>query len=173
MSIGSAALSTPIRKPIPVPARKKRTLVVDDSATILHAICTLLEHHDIVDVAGRAESGQETIDMALELKPEMVLIDADMPGMSGLRTALLLSQMLPETATVLMSMDTSAQFRAACAGCGATAVIYKPKFLRELSNLLKRPLRGARFATRSRAAVPTRNAGSNTIMEKERSGFSD
>jgi DNA-binding NarL/FixJ family response regulator len=54
--------------------------------------------------------------------------------------------MLPETEIVLMSMDTSPQFRAACSGCGARAVIYKPKFLRELSNLLQRPLRGARLA---------------------------
>ena len=122
--------------------------MVDDSVTILHAICTLLEHHEIVEIAGRAEGGQEAIDAVLELKPELVLMDADMPGMSGLRTALLLSQMLPETGIILMSMDTSAQFRAACAGCGASAVIYKPKFLRELSALLQRPLRGARFAAR-------------------------
>jgi CheY-like chemotaxis protein len=69
------------------------------------------------------------------------LMDADMPGMSGLRTALLLSQMAPATEIVLMSMDTGPRFRAACAGCGAKAVIYKPKFLRELSALLERPLR--------------------------------
>ncbi len=148
MSLGTVVLSTTGRKPAPLPAAKKRTLVVDDSATILHAICTLLEHHEIVEIAGRAEGGQEAIDAVLELKPELVLMDADMPGMSGLRTALLLSQMLPETGIILMSMDTSAQFRAACAGCGANAVIYKPKFLRELSTLLQRPLRGARFAPR-------------------------
>jgi hypothetical protein len=40
-----------------------------------------------------------------------------------------------------MSMDTSPRFRAACAGCGAKAVIYKPRFLPELSALLERPLR--------------------------------
>lgn len=148
MSMGTIALSTTGRKPAHLPPAKKRTLVVDDSATILHAICTLLEHHEIVEIAGRAEGGQEAIDAVLELKPELVLMDADMPGMSGLRTALLLSQMLPETGIILMSMDTSAQFRAACAGCGANSVIYKPKFLRELSTLLQRPLRGARFTPR-------------------------
>jgi DNA-binding NarL/FixJ family response regulator len=77
----------------------------------------------------------------IELKPDLVLMDADMPGMSGLRTALLLSQMAPATEVILMSMDTSPRFRAACAGCGAKAVIYKPRFLRELSALLERPLR--------------------------------
>lgn len=148
MSLGTVTLNTTGRKPVALPVAKKRTLVVDDSATILHAICTLLEHHDIVEVAGRAESGPQTIDAVIDLKPDLVLMDADMPGMSGLRTALLLSQMLPKSEIILMSMDTSPQFRAACAGCGADAVIYKPKFLRELSNLLQRPLRGSRFAAR-------------------------
>jgi DNA-binding NarL/FixJ family response regulator len=143
MSLGTAAISTQTLKPVPLPSARKRTLVVDDSETILHAICSLLEHHDVVEVAGRAESGTQTLDAILELKPDLVLMDADMPGMSGLRTALLLSQMAPTTEIILMSMDTSAQFRAACAGCGARAVIYKPRFLRELSVLLERPLRPA------------------------------
>jgi CheY-like chemotaxis protein len=121
----------------PLSQSKKRTLVVDDSLTILHAICSLLEHHEIVDVVGRAESGAEAIDMVAELHPDLVLMDADMPGMSGLRTALLLSQTASAPKIVLMSMDTTPQFRRACAGCGAFAVIYKPKFLSELARLLE------------------------------------
>jgi len=94
-----------------------------------------------VEVAGRAESGNQAIDVVLELKPDLILMDADMPGMSGLRTALLISQMAAGIDVILMSMDTSPRFRAACAGCGAKAVIYKPRFLPELSALLERPLR--------------------------------
>jgi len=114
-----------------------RTLVVDDSSTILHAICSLLEHHKIVQVVGRAKNGREAIAKTTELRPEAVLMDADMPGMSGLRTALLLSQSSPRTQTILMSMDTSPQFRRACLDCGASAVIYKPKFMAELKALLR------------------------------------
>src|ERR1700732_4682476 len=141
MSLGAVAISTQALKPVPLPSARRRALVVDDSETILHAICSLLEHHDVVEVAGRAERGTQTLDAILALKPDLVLMDADMPGMSGLRAALLLSQIAPTTEIILMSMDTSAQFRAACAGCGARAVIYKPRFLRELSVLLERPLR--------------------------------
>jgi two-component system, NarL family, invasion response regulator UvrY len=141
MSLGSLAIRTQTVETVPLAPVRKRTLVVDDSETILHAICSLLDHHDVVEVAGRAESGTQALDDVLELKPELVVMDADMPGMSGLRTALLLSQMAPGTEVVLMSMDTSPGFRAACAGCGAKAVIYKPRFLRELSALLERPLR--------------------------------
>jgi two-component system, NarL family, invasion response regulator UvrY len=141
MAMGSLAIRTQTVEPVPLAPLRKRTLVVDDSETILHAICSLLDYHSLVEVAGRAESGTQAVDAVLELKPDLVLMDADMPGMSGLRTALLLSQMAPGTEVILMSMDTSPRFRAACAGCGAKAVIYKPRFLRELSALLERPLR--------------------------------
>src|SRR5438270_9678499 len=143
MSLGSLAIRLQTVEPVPLSSAKKRTLVVDDSETILHAICSLLDYHNLVEVAGRAESGTQAVDAVLELKPDLILMDADMPGMSGLRTALLLSQMAPGTEVILMSMDTSPRFRAACAGCGAKAVIYKPRFLRELSALLERPLRSA------------------------------
>jgi DNA-binding NarL/FixJ family response regulator len=135
----SAALTLRNSLPMGVPRypAKPRTLVVDDSPTILHAICSLLEHREVVDVVGRAESGQETISAVGELKPDLVLIDADMPGMSGLRTSLLLTQGSATTRVVLMSMDTTPQFKQACAGCGASAVIYKPKFLSELGKLLQ------------------------------------
>lgn len=141
MSLGSLAIRTQTLEPVPLAPIRKKALVVDDSETILHAICSLLEHHDVVEVTGRAESGTQALDAVIDLKPDLVVMDADMPGMSGLRTALLLSQMAPATEVILMSMDTGPRFRAACAGCGAKAVIYKPKFLRELSALLQRPLR--------------------------------
>lgn len=133
MALAPVALNP---QPKAMASTKQRTLVVDDSPTILHAICSLLEHYELVDVVGRAESGPEAVDAVASLQPEMVLIDADMPGMSGLRTALLLSQSAPATRVVLMSMDTSREFRRACAGCGAQAVIYKPRFLSELGRLL-------------------------------------
>jgi DNA-binding NarL/FixJ family response regulator len=136
MSLGTFAIDErPGGKP-PRPHRA-RTVVVDDSLTILHAICSLLEHHELVEIVGRAESGAETIETVLELRPEIVLMDADMPGMSGLRASLLLSQISPAVKVVLMSMDDSPQFRRSCAGCGAYAVIYKPRFLSEFIRLLR------------------------------------
>ncbi len=137
MSLASVVISASPQPKTPLSPGKKRTLVVDDSPTILHAICSLLEHQEIVEVVGRAESGAETMDAVAELRPDLVLLDADMPGMSGLRASLLLSQSFPETKVVLMSMDTTPQFRKACAGCGAYAVIYKPKFLSEMAKLLQ------------------------------------
>lgn len=137
MSLASLAMSASSPAKAPRSPARKRTLVVDDSLTILHAICSLLEHQEIVEVVGRAESGQETIDAVNQLRLDLVLMDADMPGMSGLRASLLLSQASFAPKIVLMSMDTTPQFRRACSACGAFAVIYKPKFLSELAKLIE------------------------------------
>ena len=136
------------------PSKKPRTLVVDDSPTILHAICSLLEHHGVVEVVGRAESGRVVIDTIPELRPDWVLMDADMPEMSGLRMALLLSQIWPATRVILMSMETGCHLQTAGARCGAYAVIYKPKFLNELTSLLKED-------DRSRVAGETKHKASH------------
>jgi DNA-binding NarL/FixJ family response regulator len=114
---------------------KKRMLVVDDSETVLHMICTLLEHHELVEVAGKAQNSLDAIELARKLSPDLLLIDAELPEMSGLRTSLVLSQLLPGLRTILMTMDPEKQFLEASAGCGAYAVIYKPKFLQELTTL--------------------------------------
>jgi DNA-binding NarL/FixJ family response regulator len=124
--------------PNAVPAAALRTaVVVDDSSTILHAICSLLEHHNIVNVVGRSESGLDAMSEVQMLKPDLLLMDAEMPGMSGLRAALMISQLHPEVTIILMSMDTGHRFVQACHDCGAHAVIYKPRFLKELRQVLK------------------------------------
>lgn len=119
------------------PFALKTALVVDDSITILHAVCSLLIHHQIVDVVGRSENGPQAVDAVELLRPDLLLMDADMPGMSGLRAALVISQLYPHVTIVLMSMDTDRRFVKACHDCGAHAVIYKPRFLKELDQILR------------------------------------
>jgi DNA-binding NarL/FixJ family response regulator len=121
----------------PVSKTLKRAVVVDDSNTILHAVCSLLEHHQIIEIVGRAENSSDAMNVVQLQKPNLLLMDADMPGMSGLRTSLVMSQIYPDVTIVLMSMDTNPRFVQACHDCGAHAVIYKPRFLKELSDFLK------------------------------------
>jgi DNA-binding NarL/FixJ family response regulator len=127
--------SSPLPKAAP-PAPLRTAVVVDDSSTILHAVCSLLEHHNIVNVVGRSENGLDAMSEVQTLKPDLLLMDAEMPGMSGLRASLMISQLHPEITIILMSMDTGDRFVQACHDCGAHAVIYKPRFLKELCQVL-------------------------------------
>lgn len=136
MPVLQARVASPKESPSS-PYALKRALIVDDSTTILHIVCSLLMHHQIVDVVGRSESGSQAIDAVQSLRPDLLLMDADMPGMSGLRAALVISQVYPDITIVLMSMDTDRRFVKACHDCGAHAVIYKPRFLKELDQILR------------------------------------
>src|SRR5438552_12492980 len=107
-------------------------LVVDDSPTLLHAICALLEPHEAVHVVGRAMDGQEALEAVDSLDPEFVLMDVAMPRMNGLRATRLISQHFPETKVLLMSSEDSRYLREECLTAGAVAFVYKPKFLKEL-----------------------------------------
>ena len=94
-------------------------LIVDDQAAFRRAAARVLARLPDFELIGESDSGEASVEAARQLQPDLVLMDADMPGMSGLRAALLLSQVAPLTKVILMSMDISGQFRAACAGCGA------------------------------------------------------
>lgn len=135
---------------------ERRMIVVDDSDTILHAICSLLEHHHLAQVAGKATSGKQALAMAARIDHQFALIDMDMPEMTGLVTAQLMAQSQPSTRVILMAMDPTAPQRVAATACGACALISKPRFLRELAALFEQegwPAMGAAIhAQRNRKA---------------------
>jgi len=127
----------PMNVPNGQPANHKRSkavpiLVVDDSATLLHAICALLEPEELAEVVGRATDGQEALEAVDSLHPEFVLMDVSMPRMNGLRATRLLSRHFPETKVLLMASEDSPYLREECLASGAVAFVYKPRFLKEL-----------------------------------------
>jgi PleD family two-component response regulator len=64
--------------------RRIRTLLVDDHATFLDELAHLLEEEREMDVVGRAASGEDAVEQATALRPDLVLMDLAMPGMGGL-----------------------------------------------------------------------------------------
>src|SRR5258708_19606554 len=116
---------------LPVSVCERRALVADDSETILHAICSLLEHYRIAEVTGRASNAREALEIAAASQPDFALIDIDMPEVSGLTTALLLSQAQPATRVILMSMEPPSHQRIAGPRSGPCPLITKPRSIRE------------------------------------------
>lgn len=103
-----------------------RTLVVDDTPAVLEVICALLEMEDCVEIVGRATDGSEALEAVLSLRPDMVVMDVQMPNMDGLTAGELIHSEFPEVYIVLMSADPS-YHKKAC-GSGADAFIDKLEF---------------------------------------------
>ena len=96
-------------------------LLVDDHTLFRSGIRSLLQRHAEFDVVGEAADGIEGIKRAKQLRPQVVLLDLNMPGMSGLETLQLLLQDCPDSAVVMLTvsedaLDLSAALRAGAAG---------------------------------------------------------
>lgn len=78
-------------------------LIVDDSDEVRAIVRTFLERDATFRVCGEAASGLEAITKAQELKPDLVLLDLKLPGMSGIETATALKGILPKAKLVLFS----------------------------------------------------------------------
>jgi CheY-like chemotaxis protein len=87
------------------PHVRGRVLVVDDSEIFQQVGTTLVSEAQGLDLVGVAASGEEAIRLLPELKPNLVLLDVNMPGMGGLEAARVIRRESPETVVVLVSAD--------------------------------------------------------------------
>jgi NarL family two-component system response regulator LiaR len=89
----------------------KRILVADDSDTVRRSVRSYLTHQDF-DVCGEAIDGEEAIEKAWELKPDLILLDVAMPRANGIVVASVLKDMMPNVRIVLFTMYSEAVARA-------------------------------------------------------------
>lgn len=82
-----------------------RVLLVDDHALVRSAIRQALEAPDVV-VVGEAKSAEEALELAPQLRPDLVLLDIDLPGMTGIEAVRELAPRLPETLIVMLTVST-------------------------------------------------------------------
>jgi DNA-binding NarL/FixJ family response regulator len=84
-----------------------RALIVDDHPVTREGLRTALELSDDVAVVGEAASGEEAVDRAGELAPDVVFMDVRMPGMDGIEATRRILEVAPETKIILITIDES------------------------------------------------------------------
>jgi DNA-binding NarL/FixJ family response regulator len=86
----------------------KRILIADDHKSVLRAVRAMLESHPGWEVCGEAMDGREVVNKAVELQPDLIVLDFAMPEMNGLKAADEITKLLPEVKTVLYTIYGSA-----------------------------------------------------------------
>jgi DNA-binding NarL/FixJ family response regulator len=89
----------------------KSILIVDDSSVIRKGLRTLLLNDADVRVCGEAANGEEAIERARELHPDVIVLDVSMPVLNGLQAAPVLHRMLPAASIILFTSYGSAVVR--------------------------------------------------------------
>jgi NarL family two-component system response regulator LiaR len=103
-----------------------QVLIVDDQESFRSAVRLVIESTDGFEVVGEAGSGEEGVAMATELRPNLVLMDINLPGIDGLEATRRIVSILPETRVV--GLSTYTEYEERVLNAGARAFVSKSEF---------------------------------------------
>jgi DNA-binding NarL/FixJ family response regulator len=115
-----------------------RILIVDDSELIRRGLADILLSENEWQVCGEAKDGLEGVQKALELLPDLVLLDVSMPGLGGLETAERLRQELPNVDIIFLSQHDPVHLLPRALELGARACVDKSRLTKDLVATIKR-----------------------------------
>lgn len=149
----SAQTATPATAPPPTPppgparaesgyalgeGEKIRILVVDDNPDTRGHVSRLLYFEDDMEVIGQATNGRQGVEMAVELKPHIVLMDINMPDMDGITATKEMSLKAPFSQVIIMSVQAEQHYMKQAMAAGARDFQPKPFTSDELINCVRR-----------------------------------
>src|SRR5438309_4219276 len=97
----------------------KRILIADDHLAVREGLRSLIDPDPDFKVVGEAADGNEAARKALELRPDLIVLDNSMPGMTGLEVARMLRDNLPQTKIVFLTLDPGIRDLALATGAAA------------------------------------------------------
>lgn len=137
-----------------------RVLVADDQALVRGALAAMLDLETDLEVVAQAASGQEALDEGLRTRPDVALLDVQMPGLDGLGAAELLRERLPECRVVMCTTFGRPGYLTRALAAGASGFVVKDAPPEHLVDAVRRVHRGLRvidpqLATESLAGGPS------------------
>jgi len=117
---------------------KISVLLVDDHSLVRRGFRRILEDEPDITVAGEASDGEEAIQMARQLRPQVVVMDCALPGMNGLQATRKILESLPETRVLMLSMHPEETWVHQAFEAGARGYILKNAMELELGSAVRR-----------------------------------
>jgi DNA-binding NarL/FixJ family response regulator len=152
-----------------------RVLVVDDHAMVRAGLQQLLASTSDIEVVGLAANGAEAVELAGEVRPDVVLMDLQMPVMDGVVATAALRDVNPEVSVVIVTSFSDRDRIVGALDAGAVGYLLKDASPDELLSGVRAAARGespldpkaARELLTARSETPTRSSVDLTVRETE------
>lgn len=122
-----------------------RVCIVDDHPMVTEGIQSILESYDDIEVVGTLTNGQEAVDRVQSLEPDVMLLDLNMPGLSGLNATEMILEERPETRILILSMHDSPEYISTALSHGAKGYILKDVPTEEIRTAIDTVMAGGEY----------------------------
>lgn len=120
-------------------------LIVDDHPMVAEGIQSILESYDDISVVGTLSNGREVVEQAGTLKPDVILMDLNMPELGGLSATEILLEQAPDTRILILSMHDSREYITSALSHGAMGYVLKDVPTDEIKQAIDTVMRGERY----------------------------
>jgi two-component system response regulator DesR len=144
-----------------------RVMIAEDQGMVRGALATLLGLEDDIEVVAEAASGDEALAAATKTRPDVALLDIEMPGKDGITTAGELRTAVPGCQVVILTTFGRPGYLRRAMEAGASAFLVKDSPAHELAAAIRRVLAGERVIDPALAAAAL-SAGPNPLSPRER-----
>ncbi|MGH2890068.1 MAG: response regulator [Solirubrobacteraceae bacterium] len=149
-----------------------KVLIADDHPLILAGIRRTIEHLDDMQVVGEAHSGPELTQLIERRRPDVVLMDLRMPGVTGVEVIESIRERWPDTKSIVLSACDDRPTIDAALHAGASAYVIKSAAAVDIASVLRQAASGAVFHAPTTAPTHGREAGEPAgpaLTQRERS----
>jgi two-component system, NarL family, response regulator NreC len=158
---------------------KIKVLLTDDHTLFRQGVRTLLAAEADMEVVGESANALEAVSLAQQVRPDVVLMDIGMPGMSSFEATRLIRKERPDTKVVFLSMYDDEDYLAECLDIGASGYVLKDSPVEQLITAIREVCRGGSYLSprlltrlvddfRIQGRGPTRQPRFGTLTKRER-----
>jgi two-component system response regulator DesR len=144
-----------------------RLLLADDQNLVRTALATMLGLEDDFEVVAQVARGDEVVGAALQARPDIALLDIDMPGVDGLAAAAALSHEVPGCRVIMLTAFARPGYLRRAMEAGAAGFVVKDAPAEQLADAVRRVVRGERVVDPGLAAA-TLAGGASPLTGRER-----
>lgn len=124
-----------------------RLIIADDHQMFREGLRVLFEQEEDIEIVGEAEDGSQAIQKVGDLAPDIIILDIEMPGMTGLEAARILVNEHPETRVLVLSRHTERRYVSEMFSLGVSGYILKDSAVDELVRAVKTVMSGQTYCS--------------------------